>query len=122
MPASNKHRKIKVAPMVVTEPVDAYDRRRAAVRESLVSDNISDDERWFLGTCQQIWRKHNGMTTPIEDFIFNLVHAYLHECALTPKEILEDQFADFEENFEIMRRDILNFVKRHPEVAKLEAA
>jgi len=69
----------------------------------------SDRERAFLATCQQLYRRENGCTTPFEHLIWELV-TYVEAGVMPTPKMVEEEVKSFRENWEDMRDKAKSFV------------
>ena len=95
--------------------------RTARIAATLDLKGLSDSERAFLATCQRIYRRHTGCTSPFENFFWSL--AFSVQCGNwpTPDDVAEE-LGSFKENFADVVRWAHDFYEAYPAKSTTEAS
>ena len=70
--------------------VDDAAARTARIAATLDLKGLSDSERAFLATCQRIYRRHSGFTSPFEEFFWTLVISVEFGSWPTPDDVADE--------------------------------
>jgi hypothetical protein len=90
-----------------------YKARKAAAAATLNLKNLDETERAFLATCQKIYRRHSGCTSPFEEFFRILVLNVEHDTWPTPDDV-SHELESFKRDFEDMDERARIFVESYP--------
>ncbi len=91
-----------------------FDASNARVAATLDLQDLDVLERAFLATCQKIYRRDSGSTSPFENFFFSLVVRVESGRWPTPDEVASE-LEEFREDLDLMRKWTRSFLEAYPE-------
>jgi hypothetical protein len=91
-----------------------YEARNAELAATLNLANLSDRDRAFLATCQKIYERDSGASSPFEQFFCYLVTFVENGHWPTPSDV-QQELEEFQSHFECMQRETRYFREAYPE-------
>jgi hypothetical protein len=117
-PSSRRAAATKTQPAAV-EPINRDEEDIAAkdarIAATLDLKDLGDSERAFLATCQKLYRRHSGCTSPFEEFFWSLVLDVERGHWPTPDDVARE-LETFKDDFDDMSRWARYFLEAYPEV------